>query len=309
MLQRNYKDRLFKFIFGNEEYKEYALSLYNAVNGSEYETVEDLRFTTIDDVLFLGMKNDVSFIIDSRMNLYEQQSTFSPNMPVRGLMYFGRLYDSYISTNELNVYGSKLLKLPTPRFIIFYNGEKDINDIKELRFTSSLIHPEESAVEVIAQVININGNKGGEILSNCRPLREYSVFIERIKRKMYNGLTKDAAVLAAVDSCIKDHILEDILVKHKSEVLGMFLTEYDEEKAMGLFYKDGHEDGMEEGLRKGMIEGMREGMREGMDLIGYLLSAGRIDDAKRATEDEGFRKIIREEMSKVGYANEEVSSY
>ena len=126
---------------------------------------------------------------------------------------------------------------------------------------------------------------------------------------MYNGLTKDAAVLAAVDSCIKDHILEDILVKHKSEVLGMFLTEYDEEKAMGLFYKDGHEDGMEEGLRKGMIEGMREGMREGMDLIGYLLSAGRIDDAKRATEDEGFRKAIREEMSNVGYANEEVSSY
>ena len=293
MIQRTYKDRLFKFIFGNEEYKEYALSLYNAVNNSHYTNVDDLRFTTMDDVLFLGMKNDVSFIIDSKMNLYEQQSTFSPNMPVRGLMYFGRLYDSYISTNDLNVYGSKLLKLPTPKFIVFYNGEKDIEDLKELRFTSSLMYPDESSVEVVAQVININSGEADEILTRCQPLNDYSVFIERIKEKMYNGLTRDDAVLATVDSCIKDHILEDILVKHKSEVLGMFLTEYDEEKAMGLFYRDGHEDGM----------------KDGMAIMRYLISVGRLDEADRVESDKEFRNLIKQEMLDSGFVSEDGAKY
>ena len=301
MVQRNYKDRLFKFIFGNEEYKEYALSLYNAVNNSNYTNVDDLRFTTMDDVLFLGMKNDVSFIIDSRMNLYEQQSTFRPNMPVRGLMYFGKLYDSYISMNDLNVYGSRLLQLPTPKFIVFYNGDRKLDGEKELRFTSSLQYPEESSVEVTAKVINIKSEEAEGLLAGCRPLNDYSEFIERIKEKMYNGLAREDAVMATVDSCIKEHILEDILVKHKSEVLGMFLTEYDEEKAMDLFYRDGHEDGME--------EGKEIGMKEGLAIMRYLISVGRTDEADRVESDKEFRNLIKQEMLDVGFVSEDSFSY
>ena len=249
-INRQYKDRLFKFIFGNEEYKENALSLYNAVNGTNHQNIDDLTFTTIDDVLFLGMKNDVSFMLDSRMSLYEQQSTFSPNMPVRGLMYFGRLYDSYISRNELNVYGTKQLSLPTPKFVIFYNGKGHI-DTDELRFTTSLSAPEESAIEVVAKVININQDEGSAILTRCKALDEYSKFIEHISKNVYNGMERDAAVIKAVDDCIDEDVLRDILVKHKSEVLGMFLTEYDEEKTMKMFYRDGYEDGEAKGRAEG----------------------------------------------------------
>ena len=99
-VNREYRDRLFRFIFGRSEKKEWTLSLYNAVNGTCYTDANALTLNTIDDVLYVGMKNDVSFLIGDTMNLYEQQSTFNPNMPMRFLIYAGMLYGKYIQTNE-----------------------------------------------------------------------------------------------------------------------------------------------------------------------------------------------------------------
>mgnify|MGYP006936021288 CR=1 FL=1 len=90
-----YKDRLFKFFFGNPENKEWTLSLYNAVNESNYENADDIRYNTIDDAIYMNMKNDVSFIIEDTMSLYEQQSTYCPNMPLRFLMYLAKLYERF----------------------------------------------------------------------------------------------------------------------------------------------------------------------------------------------------------------------
>ena len=109
-INSKYKDRLFCLIFGDETKKQNIISLYNALNGTDYSDDEDIKVTTIDDALYINMKNDVSFIIDSYMSMFEQQSTKNPNMPLRGLMYFGNLYDSYIESNGLNIYGKKLIK-------------------------------------------------------------------------------------------------------------------------------------------------------------------------------------------------------
>ena len=92
---REYKDRLFKFLFGNPENRQWTLSLNNAVNGTEYSDAADIVFNTIGNAVYRSMKNGVSFIIENTMNLYEQQSTYNPNMPMRYLIYLGRLYSKY----------------------------------------------------------------------------------------------------------------------------------------------------------------------------------------------------------------------
>lgn len=140
-----YKDRVIRKLFG--ESKENALSLYNAVNGSHYTDTEDLEFDTIEDFLYLGMKNDFSFLLKSEINLYEHQSTVCPNMPMRGLIYFGRVFQAYAHVKNLNIYGSKLQKFPNPDFVVFYNGEDDAPDYEEQRLTDAFQTPGKGCME------------------------------------------------------------------------------------------------------------------------------------------------------------------
>ena len=86
-VNREHKDRLFKIIF---QEKSDLLCLYNAINGTTYDNPDDLTITTMEDVIYISMKNDVSFLVDCRMNLYEHQSTYNPNMPLRGMFYFSK---------------------------------------------------------------------------------------------------------------------------------------------------------------------------------------------------------------------------
>lgn len=127
---REYKDRLFKFIFGHHDHLDCTLSLYNAINNTSYTNTDDIEITTIQDAVYMSMKNDVSFLIEDVMNLYEQQSTFNPNMPMRFLIYAGMIYSKFIKQNEdYNEFSSSQQKAPTPRCICFYNGTAS-NDIK-----------------------------------------------------------------------------------------------------------------------------------------------------------------------------------
>ena len=132
---KEYKDRLFKFIFGNPENREWTLELYNAVNGSSYDNPEDIVYNTIEDVIYMHMKNDISFLIRNEMNLYEQQSTYCPNMPLRFLIYLVKLYEAYIQKNNLNIYSTVLQYIPRPRCVCFYNGLDEKNDRSILKLS------------------------------------------------------------------------------------------------------------------------------------------------------------------------------
>ena len=99
-VNREYKDRLFRMIFGAEENKHYLLSLYNAINHTSYTKKEDIEITTLEDVIYVKMKNDVSFLLDSQLSLYEHQSSYNPNMPLRGMMYFSHLYLQILSKQK-----------------------------------------------------------------------------------------------------------------------------------------------------------------------------------------------------------------
>ena len=248
---RQFKDRLFRLIFGLEEYRENALSLYNAVNHTSYTDASKLIFTTLDNAVYLGMKNDVSFLFGSDMNLYEQQSTYNPNMGLRGLLYFSHLYSSYVEREALNLYSGRPLKLPAPRFIVFYNGREKRPARKEIRLSDLFEPAGEGAVEVVAKMININYNEGAEILKRCEPLMAYAQLVQEVRDRAAAGMTLDEAVSGGVDSCIEKGVLKEILLKHKSEVVDMILEEYDEEKVRDMFRKEYLEEGREEGLKAG----------------------------------------------------------
>ena len=141
---RKYKDSLFRLLFGREENKHSLLDLYNALNNSNYTNIDDLTINTIDDVIYMKMKNDVSFILDSQMVLLEHQSTYNPNMPLRGLLYFARLYEGMINISK-NIYYPKLIKIPTPQYIVLYNGtDRKINDEKVLKLSDAFEKPSSS---------------------------------------------------------------------------------------------------------------------------------------------------------------------
>ena len=200
MINTHYKDRLFSFIFGSPERKDWTLSLYNAVNGSSYTNPMDIEIMTIDDVLYMGMKNDMAFLLTDIANMYEQQSTYNPNMPVRKLMYAARLYDRYIHMNKLNIYSTKQVRLPVPKLITFYNGKEDReDDILELKdaFRTADGQPIEAEpdIQVRVRMININYGKNKELMSTCRPLLEYAWFIAEIRKN-----NKITGIEAAVDS-------------------------------------------------------------------------------------------------------------
>ena len=116
-VQRNYKDTIFRMLFKD---KENLLSLYNALNKTDYTDVEGLEITTLENAVYMNYKNDVSFVFDYELMIYEHQSTVNPNMPLRDLFYVADTLQK--KTYNKDLYGSKLVQIPTPRFVVFYNG-------------------------------------------------------------------------------------------------------------------------------------------------------------------------------------------
>ena len=245
--KRSYKDSLFRMVF--REKKE-LLSLYNAINGTCYEDPEKLIVTTIEDVLYMGRKNDVSFLIQDILNLYEHQSSWNPNMPLRGLFYISMLYQGYVKQNDLDIYSGVLLKLPTPRYVVFYNGTRNEPDRVEMRLSDSFIKRDDShCLECTALALNINYGHNKELMKACRKLYEYACLVEKVREYLSQGLKLEPAVDKAVQYCIEADILKEFLLKHRAEVKQVILTEYDEKRhARTLF-----EEGGVQALRKSLI--------------------------------------------------------
>ncbi len=282
VINKEHKDRLFSFLFGSGERKEWTMSLYNAVNGTSHTDAEEIQFTTIQNAIYMGMKNDLSFTLFYVMNIYEQQSTFNPNMPVRQLMYAGKLYDKYIHMNSLNIYGKRAVRLPIPRLVVFYNGTESNEDT--ILKLSDAFSPDqdiaESDIEVRVRMININYGQNPALMKACRPLKEYAWFIEQIRENKIN-MDIEAAVDKAIDDMPEDYVIKPLLLENRVEVKDMCLTEYNEAETMKLFKEEGREEG-EDRLGK---------------LISLLLAGGRTSDAQRAAASKEVRAALYQEFN------------
>lgn len=280
---QKHKDRLFRLVF---QEKKDLLDLYNALNGTSYDDPDALEITTLEDAVFLGIKNDVSFIVGASMNLYEHQSSRCENMPLRGLIYFSTLYQTYVKERGYNLYGSRRIPLPFPNFIVFYNGEQDEPDESEMLLSEAFLTPPRSglpSVECRVKIRNINRGHSPELMQKCQRLREYAEFIGCIRENQSQGMKFQKAVSKAMKTCQKNGILADLLARCQTEVLAMLLAEYDEKETLDYIRKESEAIGREKG--EDLLA----------ELFSRLFADNRQADIQLAVKDKKARKRLYKE--------------
>ena len=242
---RNHKDALFQLAYKDNP-KE-ALNLYNAMNGSNYTDASKLELVFLDRGFILGMENDESFIFDQTLNVFEQQSTINPNMPLRGLFYFADLYRKIIHPHS-KLYGSTLVKIPTPKYVVLYNGVRKMKeDCKLLKLSDAFEKKDETGrYEWTATVLNINPGHNDKLLESCKLLKDYTTFVVKVRDYIHSGILKQDAVKQAVDECLSQGIFTDVLQRYKKEVLEMSYLEFDEEEFSEMLREEGRKEGREE---------------------------------------------------------------
>lgn len=254
-IKRDYKSSMFCMLWEN---KEALLSLYNATSGMNYTNADDLIINTLRNAIYMGMKNDVSFIVEMSLNLYEHQSTINPNMPLRDLLYVAKVVQGMVK--DKNLYGSTLVKIPTPKFVVFYNGTVKQPERQILRLSDSFNkQTDEVNLELVVEVLNINPGNNVKLLNNCKTLREYVMYVERVRMYLLD-MPIEQAVNRAVDDCIRDGILADFLLQNKSEAIEMSIFEYNQEAHMESVRREGYEDGYAEGIEQTLFSLVRKGL-------------------------------------------------
>ncbi|MCL2481091.1 MAG: Rpn family recombination-promoting nuclease/putative transposase [Spirochaetaceae bacterium] len=261
IINREHKDSLFTFLFNNPA----ALKeLYSAIEGINLSPDTPIDINTLTGILIRGQLNDVSFTIDNRLVvLIEHMSTISDNLPLRLLMYIGRLYESIIDDEKR--YQRKLEKIPSPEFIVLYNGKEKFPDHKELRLSSAFQNTEDLKLsknkiplELIVQVYNINQGYNQEILSKSKTLDSYSILISKIWEYQKEKISLEESLKYAIKYCIENNILRDFLKRHSSEVYNMLFGEWDFEKEKAVAAREAREDGLSEGRTEGIAQGRVE---------------------------------------------------
>ena len=282
--QRTYKDTMFRMLFRE---KENLLSLYNAVNGTAYTDVDGLEITTLENAVYMNYKNDISFVMNFELMLYEHQSTVNPNMPLRHLIYVSKVLQSI--TRNADLYSSVLIKIPTPRFVIFYNGMQHQPEQKILKlsdaFEKELETPE---LELIVTMYNINFGQNQELLNTFQTLIEYAQYVSKV-RDYAEKMPFAEAVETAVDHCIKNEILADFLLKNRAEAIEMSIFEYDEEKHLKNEREYAYKQGRE------------EGKMEGIQIVGFILKCNNQGDSRE--------EILQKLQESYSLGEEEAEAY
>lgn len=250
-VKRDYKSRMFTMIFRD---KKELLQLYNAVGQRNYDDPELLTINTLENAIYMSMQNDLSFIIDSRLSLYEHQSTYNPNLPLRFLLYLSDLYEKMITGK--NVYGTKIIQIPAPKFIVFYNGREERPEREVLKLSDAyMTQDEEVSLELSVDVLNINVGHNKELLQACKTLGDYSEYVYLV-REYAKEMSIEEAVDRAIDECIREDILREFLERNRAEARAMSIYEYDQEEHIRLEREDAFEDGRKVGKEEGREEGI-----------------------------------------------------
>ncbi len=256
MEKSNYKDSMFRMLYLD---KKELLSLYNAVNGTEYTDADSLEINTLQNAIYMKMKNDVSFLFNFQVNLYEHQSTVNPNMPLRDLFYVADLLQNYVK--DCNLYARGLIKIPAPRFIVFYNGKERQPERRIYRLSDAFSKKqEEPELELIVTVLNINAGNNAKLLGKCKTLREYMQYIERVRRYA-EQMPIDEAVERAITECIGEGILAEFLKRNRAEAVKVSIYEYNEELHLATVRQEGYEDGIAHGITRSIL-GLLEDLGE-----------------------------------------------
>jgi len=246
MSKREYKSSVFSMLL---EEPEYALDVYNALNGTDYCDAGMVKVQRIDGGVLLSVRNDASFLIDSFFNVYEHQSTYNPNMPLRFMIYFSELMWDFIKLHDYDLYSTRKIPVPTPRFVVFYNGLNE-RPAKEVFHLSDLYEHQcdEYDLDLTCVVYNINPGYNKELEKDSKVLYVYMTFVQKVR--MYDEEKEDLeeSINHAIDECISEGILADFFERRRFEVVENALLDMTFEKREKLIARDNRELGREEGL-------------------------------------------------------------
>lgn len=295
----HYKDTVFRMLFRE---KKRLLGLYNAVSGRNYEDPEELDIVMLESAVYLGMRNDLAFIIDMRLHLFEHQSTVNENMPLRFLQYVSAEYEKLLISE--NLHKRTMVKIPAPHFVVFYNGTEKCPERQEMQLSAAYeVEEEDPELELRVQVLNINQGFNEGLKEACLTLREYMQYVDKV-RIYKREMSVDEAVYRAVDECIEQGILKEFLLQNKAEVRRMSIFEYNEENVRRVLreeaIEEGYEEGKVDGEKAGRIEGEKAGKIEGKieDILYFLNEKGAVPEElekriKRETNENILRKWLK----------------
>ena len=250
-VNRKYKDGIFRSLFNSEEK---LIELYNALSGSNYAADTPVRIVTLDNVIFTGIKNDIAFVIEDKfIVLTEHQSTLSPNFPLRLFCYLAREYEKLCYTDA--VYSKRQVKIPRPELYVFYDGVEDAPEEWELKLSDAFLGKcDKLSVEAVVKVINVNYDKGAELLQKCRTMQEYSIFMRMIRQKFAQTGELETAVKESIRECIKNDILAEYLMKQRGDIMSILEVDLTLEECGAIREMDGYVRGKEEGLNEGVLK-------------------------------------------------------
>ena len=281
--KRNYRSN------GNREYKsdvismmlqipEYALDVYNAMNDSVYTDPDMIQIMRLENGISLSVRNDASFFISNYLNLYEHQSTYSPNAPLRFLIYLTSLLKKMIRKRDL--YSRKRVQIATPHFAVFYNGTEKRPEKEVIKLSDAFInHTDTPEIELTVTVYNINPNNNTQLLEKSEVLRGYMIFVNRVRENLEHQkkIAQNApeydeaayeedlevAINEAIDYCVKHHIMEEFFRENRNEVTKSMVLDYTWERREELIRAEEYEDGKREGYAAGISQGRAEGEKLG----------------------------------------------
>ena len=281
---RRYKDSVFVDLFSTDKTaKANFLSLYNALHGTDYQSTTILKNIRLKQVLYMSFANDVSYLVDNKIIvLAEHQSTINPNMPIRCLEYIARLYEQFYKSKEK--YSRKQLAIPTPEFYVFYNGKEPYRGDSLLKLSDSFTQKHnEYALELSVKVVNINYDKASEILERCKPLKQYSLFVDAVRRNI--AVDKEHGFEKAIKECIQNDILREYLQRKSKEVLNMLIGEYDYDTDIAVQREESFDMGRSEGSHQKALETAKTMLTMGYPLVDICKISGLTTDEVDALDE------------------------
>ena len=254
---REYKSDVFSMLM---EYPEYALNVYNVLNGTNYDDPELVEINTLEKGISLSIRNDASFIIGADLNIYEHQSTYSRNMPLRSLIYFAEIIKSYVVDKD--IYGRKIIKIPTPKFVVFYNGAEKRPEVEIQKLSDAYDHDDDISIELTCIVYNINPDNNNSLKSGSYVLEGYTFFVEKVREyALLNDKSEvKLAVSQAVDYCIKNDILKEFFEERRNEVINNMTIDMTFEAREKIIRRDEFAAGKAEGRLLAMISCVKDGL-------------------------------------------------
>ena len=240
---REFKSDVFGMLM---EEPKYALEVYNALNHSDYRDSELIEVCNLERGISLSVRNDAAFILDMNLSVYEHESTICPNMPLRALIYVTNILEQWVK--KRNIYGRKLVKIPTPRFAVFYNGVEQPEQYQLKLSDAYANRMEEPELELTCTVYNINSGKNRELLSECPVLEQYMVFVRYVREGLEMHPKKDLAkaIDGAIDRCIEEGVLREFLMKRREEVTKVTQLDYTFDRRIELEREDAREEALAE---------------------------------------------------------------